>query len=269
MVLKRLLPAALCVLVSGCAAFQVAKTFTQGLDTFLVRSVTLDVNGSDQETTFLIWAGTAKLATLTKQQGSGAPQSIPFNPNANPALATDSIPTGATYSYTATFADQTILKRDVAPFTWTDAGNVQTDDPPAPTPSSPLPEQVTGTNLQLKYHVSSGTPTGFYVGVGSYSGNGTTPPNAGSMQMVYSAFLDAASHSTGVAYGTPSDMQGLTAEVLTALSAADARFAKKDSNVTSLTSGKTYAWIVVPAKVDDKSIRLAFGNQAFGVFTVK
>jgi len=259
-VLKKLIPVALVGLLAGCAAYQEALSIKDSLQTFLVRSVTMSVGTTDTCKVALIWGGTTALTSLKRG-------STELNVDKTKNFGEDDVtPNGTTYHYTATFANNKQVLRDIQPYTVGDAGHVSATSPDKAIATVPR------SGLKFKWTVTdAANPSGFMVTVGEAA----DPANPAAITPVYNAFLEAASHSVGannyeVAYGTPSDLALLTKEVTDLMAGMDPRFAKKDSGVSSdqLDPSKTYIWLVSPLKIDDKAIRFAIGASDFGAFKV-
>lgn len=261
--LRPVLLAATATCLAGCAAYQAATSIQNNLQTFLVRAITLNNNGQEQASTVLIWGGTNALNGITKQIASGSAN--PFPVNTSSQTATDSVNGGVTYTYTATFAKGDPLVRTITPFSVNDAGQVSVVAPNTSTANLATGNLGTASGPKPTLQWSAtGTPSGFMVTVGEATVSQNFDPT--SIKPLYTAFLDAATHSTSVTYGTPSDMPGLTSELTTLLGGFDKRFAKNDSNVPPLVSGKTYAWLISPIVVDAKATKFGIGNQSFGLF---
>lgn len=276
--LKKLVPVALGGLVlAGCAAYQEALSIQNELQTFLVRSVTLNLGKGDtkeENTIALIWGGTKALTApiLRGKAPAGASESLNVNPTSY--FATDSVvPDASTYIYKATFENGKSYTRYIRPFTTGDMGNVDLTSPdntilPAATLAGTTPTftwKWTGTK-------AASDSLGFMVTVGEASD--PSNPSAAGITPLYSAFLDSASHSTGVdtysvTYGSPSDMQAMTSEITEILGKMDPRFGKKDQNIAPLAASKIYMLLVSPLLVDEKAVKFGIGNQNFSTFQVQ
>jgi hypothetical protein len=125
-----------------------------------------------------------------------------------------------------------------------------------------------GSEPTLTWSKVGATPKGYIVtvadmGTGSFSGSslsGGTP--------VYLAFLDAASHSTSVKYGTLSDLAAITGDQLLREALAENPFFKPVNK--ALEAGKTYAWTVVALDHDGAKTAFAIGKpNSLGIFTVQ
>lgn len=254
--LKKLVPLALVGMLAGCAAYQEALSLQGSLQTFLVRSVTLDVAGTSQCKVALIWGGTSALQSLKRGNTD-------VNVDKTKNFGEDSAIEGQQYTYTATFENNKSISRDIQPLTVGEAGTTEA--------ISPDLTKGTGTALRtgLKFKwkmADTAKPTGFMV---------TVTDAAAPTVPLYNAFLDAASHSAGVdtyevAYGTPSDLALLTKEISDMMGAMDPRFARKDAGVSSdqLDTAKNYLWIVSPLAIDNKAIRFAVGVSDGSPFQV-
>lgn len=261
--MKRILPLALMgTILAGCATFTEVSGW-KGVPIFFIRTITLSPpnGGAEQCQAVMMWGGfQATLKGISKKQGTQASQSLPVTVSA--MTATDSVTPGATYTYVATFDSGDPLTRTITPFTAAEAGTLAV--------ASPKDQSTTTSKPTFTWTKNSGaTPSGYMLSVAKVSS--ATPgsmPSASDMTPAYTAFLDGASHSTSVEYGTPSDMKALTTEITTALGSLDPRFAKKDAGAAGLTAG-TYVWLISPLKVDADAINIAVGNQAFGFFQVQ
>lgn len=260
--LKKILPVALVGLLGGCAAFQEAQSLQNSLQTFLVRSITMNAPGvGEQCKVALIWGGTSALKTLKR---GATDVNVDKTKNFGEETVTAD---GSNYTYTATFENAKEIVRQIQPYTVGDAGTVQATSPDA----LPL-DTVARTGLKLKWKMTdTANPTGFMVTVGEAA----DPTNPANITPVYNAFLQAASHSVGtnayeIAYGAPSDLSLLTKEITDLMKGMDPRFAKKDEGISAdqLDPAKTYIWLVSPLKIDDKAIRFAIGASDFSAFKV-
>lgn len=263
---KRILSLALLgTMLAGCATYSEVSSW-KGVSIFFIRTITMAPpnGGDDLCQAVLVWGGfQSTLKGISKRQGSAASQSLAITASA--MQATDSVTPGANFTYVATFDSGEPLTRTVKPFLSAEAGKF---NPVSPINQEVMPAQPTFTWKKDDTSQNS-SPSGFMLTVAPISGNiadkTQIPTN---LTPVYAAFLDAASHSTGVSYGMPSDMKALTSEITTALSKLDPRLAKTDTNVKPLVAG-TYIWMISPLKVDAEAINIAMGSQAFGIFKVQ
>lgn len=279
--LKKLVPLALVGLVAGCAAYQEALTFQNELQTFLVRSVTLNLGKggtTDENTIALIWGGTKQLTSpILRGRGTMASQSIAVNPTSY--FATDSVaPNGSIYIYKATFETGKTYTRYIQPYTTGDMGAATLTSPSG---ISLPPDTLSGTKPTFTWTWNGSKPEraslGFMVTVGS--AGDPSNPQAAAITPLYTAFLDAASHSTGVnaysvQYGTPSDMGAMTKEITEILGKMDSRFGKKDTDIAPLATKtaeptKVYMLLVSPLLVDEKAVKFGVGAQDVATFQVQ
>lgn len=260
--MKRILPLALLgTILAGCATYSEVASW-KGVPIFFIRTITLaDPNGgADKSQAVMMWGGfQSTLKSIWKRQGSAATQSV--NVTITAMTATDSVTPGATYTYIGNFDSGEPLSRTITPFTSAQAGQVSV--------ASPTNQEVTSAKPTFSWTTNaSAAPSGYMITVAKVSAVSGSVPSASDMTPAYTAFLDAASHSTSVAFGTPSDMKALTSEITTALGKLDPRFAAKEADAAGLAAG-TYIWLISPLKVDADAINIAVGNQAFGFFNVQ
>lgn len=262
--IKKILPLALCGLLAGCAAIKEFQPLQSGLQTFFVRSlVVAKPTGGTDKHAFLIWGSTGdKLSTMKRGPKGGPATADVSGLNVNGSFHDDTtVSEGSSYRYDATFGSKT-LTREIKVMAVSEAGLVAA--------KSPSLTAGTGANAEARPNFSwevddiNGKPSGFLISVVEASDLNSSAGR----EPVYTAFLDAASHSTGVAYGTKSDMAGMTEELLKVLGEADSRYAKKDADVPSLKAGANYVWLIAPIAVDKEKASFAIGDQSAALFNV-
>lgn len=267
---KRLMPlAAVTLILGGCASYSVAQSLIKdGIHSFLVRSITLNVNGTEKANTVLIWGTTGddKLAKVFRKTGSApSTSSVTVDPTKN--TANDTVNGGSSYTYTAIFNSGKTMERKLTVWSITDPGEVGVVSPKM---SGITPATATSARPTFTW-TAKGDASGYLLTVGKLpAGQDLSAINgATGLTPVYTAFLDAASHSTSATFGTPSDMAGMTKEMTAMLGTLDARFTQKDTGVADLDTTSTYMWVVSPIKVDADSVSFGIGNQAFSAFKVQ
>lgn len=265
--IKKILPLALCGLLAGCAAIKEFQPLQAGLQTFFVRSLVVAKpgGGAPDKHAFLIWASTGdKLSAMKRGPKGSTPTTDVSGVDFNGSFHDDkTVAEGSDYVYEASFGAKK-LTREIKVMTMVSAGKVSAKapnvliDPGAANAVNPRP------NFGWEVDETNGKPSGFLVSVVEAE----DPKNTTGLAPVYTAFLDAASHSTGVAYGTPSDMSAITKELLDVLAQVDTKYAKKDSDVQPLKAGTNYVWLIAPIGVDKEKASFAIGDQAAAAFRV-
>ncbi|MBU6429451.1 MAG: hypothetical protein KGR26_10600, partial [Cyanobacteria bacterium REEB65] len=258
---------------TGCATVAVFGGFSSlNLSSFLfLRSITVQAPGSPQQVTaFLFPLSNPK--GITRQEFSAECAANPTASNCNQTFTGSQIQSGeftdaslsadVAYQYTITNSDNSTQSRFVDPID-VQNGAVTLSGPGAgllnlatgtSTPS------VSGANLTFNWQPlasqSADLNYGFYILVGKVD---TSSPTG--IAPVYSAFLDAATHSTSVAFNTPSDLGGLTGELTGFLSGnkSTSTFAPATASSNVLAPGQ-YAWTVVTV-VSNASQSIVPGNS--------
>lgn len=261
------------LLLTSCASFQAANSLIkQGVHTFLVRSLTLNANGTEKANAVLIWAATGSgesLSAMWKKVGNAASTSVSItNPGATGSKQ-DDVAGGSKVTYTAVFTSGTKVERTIDVYNLNDPGTVTVTSPKM-AQGSATPATATKAGLTFKWS-TSGEPSGYMITVGSLPGgtNLTSLGGSQSITPIYTAFLDAASHSGEVTFGTKSDMPGMTSELTSMLGTFDSRFSEKAATLDQLNTTDTYMWLVSPIKMSSGSISIGVGNQAFSAFKLQ
>ncbi|MBO9541786.1 hypothetical protein J7643_14445 [bacterium] len=258
--IKKILPLALCGLMAGCAAIKEFQPLQSGLQTFFVRSlVVAKPEGGVDKHAFLIWASTGdKISDMKRSTGAGSTPTDAVGIDKESSFYDDqNVSESATYVYGATFGAKT-LTRQIKVMATTDAGTMNSLTPNL---SAVGPKPTFGWAV----NETNGKPSGFLLSVVKVP-DGSSDPMMPSAEPVYTAFLDATAHPTGVTYGTPSDMTAITKELLEVLAKVDPKYAKKE-NDQPLAQG-SYGWVIAPIAVDKEKASFAIGTQAAGFFTV-
>ncbi|MNX80492.1 hypothetical protein D3C86_1121560 [compost metagenome] len=260
--IKKILPLALCGLMAGCAAIKEFQPLQSGLQTFFVRSlVVAKPEGGVDKHAFLIWASTGdKISDMKKSQGAGSTPAAAVGIDKESSFYDDTaVGEGVTYVYGATFGEKT-LTRQIKVLAVSDAGAMNSLTPNNLSAASSKP------TFGWAVDESNGKPSGFLLSVVKVPDGSSDPSAMTGAEPVYTAFLDAKAHPTGVAYGTPSDMTAITKELLDVLAKVDTKYAKKDTD-QPLAQG-AYGWVIAPIAVDKEKASFAIGSQAAGFFTV-
>jgi len=258
-------------LLTGCIASRefgnLSDTLSKG--TLLTRSLTASNpgDGNVTVTNFLGWimlnqsgAGTLKRdGNILKSDLSGSAYTDKDGDPVGNDIAPDTL-----YTYELTFgnstATQSIRTRSLPDTTFS-----------ALTPNGPLPSDdvAAGSKPQLSWTKNFETPKGFIVTV-TRLGDYTAGFGGGGMsgEPYYVSFLNAASHSAGVTYGTPSDLDAIVKDELLSktLSEMPGGFFKAENK--DLVSGR-YIWTVVAIDHDDAKTAFAISSPTtvatFGV----
>lgn len=258
-------------LLTGCIAaneFQnLSKTLSKG--TLLVRSLTATnpQDGTVKVTNFLGWISLSGTAP-SQLDRNGAQIADASKLTTSSYQDTDAaLQPGNTYLYSLTLgstaATQSVLTRTIPD---TSFGNLQ------PTKLLPADHYQAGAKPELSWTKSGETPKGYIVSVTQISNDPNAAPAGGnnlSGTPYYVAFLDAASHSVGVAYGTESDLAAITKDELLSktLSEMPGGFFKQENK--ELTTGR-YIWTIVAIDHDDKKTAFAVpAPSAMGTFGVQ
>lgn len=260
------------IALSGCATYAVfggiSNILSDPLSAFLFcRSLTLNSPGQTVEN-FLFPLTPSQVKSITREEfGPGCTPSSctsTFSGSQISAFFTDPASgstapaptTGELYEYTITGTDNSTKSRWVEPIS-TDNQGVTLVGPgtgslevAANGGTAPV---ISGSNIQFQWQdipaslKQANTNYGFYIVVGTFDASSSTGINT-----VYSAFLDEASHSTGVAFGTPSDLAGFSGELMNVLASNPqfSAFSPATASSTVLAPGN-YAWTVIP--VDDNA----------------
>ncbi len=261
-------------LLTGCIASRefgnLSSTLSKG--TLLVRSLTVSnpANGGTEVTNFLGWISLsgASPSKLERNDGNATKDITPaegLSGNAytdkddnNPA-GNDLNP-GQTYAYALTFSES-VATQSITPALLPDTRLTSTYPSFADTVAA-------GTNPVLTWTRQGVLPKGFVVTVAKmpddFAGSSLS---AGTP--TYIAFLDAASHSASVTYGTPSDLSAIAGDKLLSETLSKMEggfFAQKNE---PLTAGR-YAWTIVSLDHDDAKTAFAIDKpDSIGIFTVQ
>jgi hypothetical protein len=255
-------------LLTGCIASRefgnLSSTLSKG--TLLVRSLTVSnpANGGTEVTNFLGWISMSG-GTPSKLERDNVTISTSLSGNAytdkddnNPA-GNDLNP-GQTYNYALTFSES-VATQSITPALLPDTRLTSTY------PSFGHTVEA-GTNPVLTWTKQGALPKGFVVTVAKMP-NDFAGSSLSAGTPTYIAFLDAASHSASVAYGTPSDLAAIAGDKLLSETLAQMDggfFAQKNE---PLTAGR-YAWTIVSLDHDDAKTAFAIDKpDSIGIFTVQ
>lgn len=257
-------------LLTGCITSNefanLSKTLTKG--TLLIRSLTVSnpTTGNTEVTNFLGWiamsGGTPSELTRndTKVPGSDGKLGSNSYTDKSGEPVGNTLNPGQRYVYALNFGES-VATQSITPALLPDT-RLTSVSPQGNNAAS------AGEEPMITWSKVGATPKGYIVtvadmGTGAFSGSslsGGTP--------VYLAFLDAASHSTSVKYGTPSDLAAITGDDLLSGFLAENEFFKPVHK--PLESGKTYAWTVVALDHDKAKTAFAIGKpNSLGIFTVQ
>jgi len=265
----------LATVVSGCAvAAEINNQFgnsAAGVPFMMVRSITLDKNGSPQISNVVVWSllggNGGSLTALTRSEDGGTPHAVQdVNTSKSLYVDTQGLMPGVNYTYTSTFTGGKTLTRSVSPYGTSDTGTVVALSPV----SDLIQAQIATTSTQptLSWSVStSAKPNGFLVSVAEAPLSAGSADELGSSP-VYTAFLDYSTHPEGAKLGDVTDIKGMSTELREGLGNLDPRFQATGSADVQLESGKSYMWVVAPLKFDAEQTCVAIGTQAFGLFQV-
>lgn len=254
-------------LLTGCIASRefgnLSSTLSKG--TLLVRSLTVSnpKTGGTEVTNFLGWIS----------MGGGAPSklerdnaTISTSLSGNAYTDKDEPPTndlnpGQTYNYALTFSES-VATQSITPALLPDTRLTSTYPSIGDTVAA-------GSTPTLTWTKQGALPKGFVVTVADMGTGGFSGSSISGGEPVYLAFLDAASHSTSVAYGTPSDLSAIAGDKLLSetLAQMDGGFFAPVNK--PLEAGHTYAWTIVSLDHDDAKTAFAIDKpDSIGIFTV-
>ena len=255
-------------LLTGCIASRefgnLSSTLSKG--TLLIRSLTVSnpANGNTEVTNFLGWISLSGTAPSKLERdgvevpgSSGKLQSNAYTDKDDPP--TNDLSPGQNYLYSLTFEESTATQ-SITPALLPDTRLTST----APQGINAV---ATGAKPEITWTRQGALPKGYIVTVADM-GNGFAGSSLSGGTPVYLAFLDAASHSASVTYGTPSDLAAITGDQLLSTFLAENPFFKPVHQ--PLESGKTYAWTVVA--IDHDAAKTAFAidkPDSIGIFTVQ
>ena len=267
MLKKTLALAAGLSLLTGCIASKqfanLSDTLSQG--TLLIRSLTVSnpASGNTEVTNFLGWISLSG-STPSKLERDGAPIATSGELGGSAYQDKDNPPTndlnpGQTYLYALDFGES-VATQSITPAILPDTRLTSV--------SPSLGDTITaGSSPTITWTRQGALPKGFIVTVAEMD-NDFSGTSLSDGKPVYLAFLDAASHSTSVTYGTPSDLAAITGDQLLSGFLAENPFFKPVHE--ALESGKTYAWTIVAIDHDDAKTAFAIDKpDSLGIFTVQ
>jgi hypothetical protein len=256
-------------LLTGCIASKefenLNKTLSKG--TLLARSLTVSnpQDGNTKVTNFLGWISLSGTAPSKLERFDGT-TTVTINGDLSKNSYSDDdslLNPGQNYLYSLTFAES-VATQSIVPALLPDTRLTSTE----PQALATVPAN---TQPVLKWERANALPKGFVVTVARMSDDPNGGFSGGSLSggsPTYIAFLDAASHSTEVKYGTPSDLAAITGDQLLkdALKAMPGNFFAEKNE--PLTKG-VYAWTVVALDHDDAKTAFAIGKpDSLGIFRV-
>lgn len=268
------------IALAGCATFGTVSYVTDSFASAIIhRSVTVQPPASTAKTTAIIaWlpVGESKVTRIERQHRdplTGQLLETTFDQDkvASPPLVDDSLSPDTMYLYTLFSSGpegtrstlvETVAAPDNGPeLTAPGVGVFEYElDKNAPAAVSqpdptfmwePLPDGLRRSDRQY----------GYLIIAGQYDASSST-----GIKPAYTAFLDEAKHRTGVALGTPSDLEGFSSDLAEQLfnQGGFESLASGSSDVKALTPGE-YAWTVVPLATDLN--RRSFGMGRLPAFT--
>ena len=252
-------------LLTGCLASKEFSTLSTTLKkgTLLIRSLTVSnpSDGNTKVTNFLGWiaVGGGTPAKLERDGAQIADSSkLQSNSYSDEDSLTNDLNPGQTYLYALDFGASTATQ-SITPALLPDTRLTSTE---------PQGNTVAANSQPvLKWTRQGALPKGYVVTVAKMPGAIGTSLSGGTP--TYIAFLQAASHSTQVTYGTPSDLAAIAGDALLSSTLANMEggfFAQKND---PLTPGN-YAWTVVAIDHDDAETSFAIDKpDSIGIFTVQ
>lgn len=275
--LKRLLPmAASVILVSGCLAGKefsnLGSTLQKG--TFLVRSLTLfDPSAGDAERVkvFMGWVTTSggSLSAITrKAEGALVATSLEASKAQGTSFTDEdddgnnNIDPGTAYTYEVTVGSTTLPARTITPRRAPTGTSVTITNPSSTDPLNPT---ALSTKPTFAWTLDpSNTPNGLIVNIGETTLDSNFNP---SFNFIWTGMFDAASQSTGVAYGAKSNIPGLSDDVLLtgALKGINPELAPTEGEAPALVATKngnpvTYIIKVTPIMYDADKTTFGIGR---------
>lgn len=265
---------------AGCATFSTVSLLENGFKTAVVtRSITIFPPGSDQKVTaFVLWnpAG-GNVDQITRDSSGVLTQTVVFKAGtdfqpAGPLFTDASVSAGVKYKYTLKVGSATRVNTvepvasvaDSSRLTSPGIGALEYNTTPGASES--VAATVDGGKPQFQWGPMPGKDAsqsyGFYLICGQVDKStqfGVKP--------FYSAFLEEASHSAGVAYGTKSDLTGFSTELLDYMSKVPTLkdFAPVDTDKAGLRPQLPkgdYAWTVLTVNSDSRHISFGIGKPS-------
>ena len=252
-------------LLTGCIASREFGTLSSTLSkgTLLIRSLTVSnpANGNTEVTNFLGWISlSGKTPSKLERDGNQIAASGDLGSNAyqDKDGPTNDLNPGQTYLYALDFGEA-VATQSITPALLPDTRLTSTE-PQGSTVDA-------GTTPILKWSRTGALPKGYVVTVARMPGAIGSSLSGG--EPTYIAFLDAASHSTQVTYGTPSDLAAIAGDKLLSETLSKMEGGFFASKNEPLTPGN-YAWTVVAIDHDDAKTAFAIDKpDSLGIFTVQ
>lgn len=257
-------------LLTGCITSNefanLSKTLQKG--TLLIRSLTVSnpSTGNTEVTNFLGWVsmsgGTPSELTRNGDKVPGSDGKLGSNAYTDKSgePVGNTLSPGQRYLYALNFGGS-VATQSITPAILPDTRLTSV----SPSPSDTV---TAGSEPMITWSKVGATPKGYIVTVAEMPGGFAGSSLSGGTP-VYLAFLDAASHSTEVKYGTPSDLAAITGDLVLKSALEESSDLFKPAN-KPLESGKTYAWTVVALDHDKAKTAFAIGKpNSLGIFTVQ
>lgn len=245
---------ALALPVAGCATKAAVQALitTLGQGIALANAVTLYTGQASPSVAITVsWTASSGLNKVTRN-GTDISSASTTKTSSNNLTDTDSALTpDATYSYALTLQNGATFSPSVMPLSYPSsaASNLNPNSTPAQLVAQT--PQVAGSDTPtLSWGALTAPDSGYLdylVSLGEYNQS-----NPSSFTPLYAALIDGTKDNSGgtvsIKYGSPSDVAGISTILSLAASSSAPIKTTDGQNIPPLTSGKQYAWTVVPVE---------------------
>jgi hypothetical protein len=265
---------------TGCATISTVDYLLNGVNSAVImRSITIFPPASEQKVTaFVIWNPTGgNVSEIKRESGGALSTTVTFKAGtdfqaAGPMFSDASVSAGVKYRYTLKVGTKERVNsiEPVSAATESPAltspgiGSLKYYAQPGASESAAV--KITDGKPEFKWSAMTGKDASQSYGVFIICGEVDKTSQLG-LKPRYSAFLEEASHSTGVSYGTKSDLTGFSTELLDYMKQVPALkdFAPVDSEKAGLQAKLPkgeYAWTLLTVNSDTRHISFGIGKPS-------